>query len=149
MPRRARLNASNHLSTASRDVGAWGPGSFENDDALDLLEDVVDGGMDVIQGAFVMAGEGASLEAPVASAAVAAAEMVAALAGRPVADLPDEAAEWVQGHAAEPRPALVRQARAAVQRVREDSELKELWEAEEYASDWHACMDDLASRLAG
>jgi hypothetical protein len=141
--------ASNHPLTASRDVGAWGPGSFENDDALDLLDDVVDGGgMDVIQSAFMIADDGEYLEAPEASAAVAAAEIVAALAGRPAADLPGEAAEWVRAHAAAPRPALVRQARAAVQRVRTDSELKELWEeGEEAPTGWYACMDDLLRRL--
>lgn len=129
-------------------MGAWGPGSFENDDALDFLDDLVDGGgMDVVQGAFDVVVAGEYLEAPEASAVVASAEIVAALAGRPAADLPGEAAEWVRAHAPAPRPSLVRQARAAVQRVREDSELKDLWEGEAPSAEWYACMDDLLRRL--
>lgn len=130
-------------------MGAWGPGSFDNDDALDLVADVVDGGgMDVIESAFAILRDGELLEAPEASAAVAAAEIVAAMDGRPAADFPPEAAEWVQAHGAAPRPALVRQARAAAGRVREDSELKTLWEeGEEPPAGWYAGMDDLLRRL--
>lgn len=132
-------------------MGAWGPGSFENDDALDWLADLVDGGgMDVVQGAFDMVVDGEYLEAPEAASALAAAEVVAALAGRPVDDLPEDAAEWVAAKARHPGDRLVRRARAVVQRVRADSELKELWEEDgEVPTEWHAAVDDLLRRLDG
>lgn len=137
----------NRLPVGDR-VGAWGPGSFENDDAMDLLADLVDGGgMDVVQSAFDIAEEGAYLEAPEASAAVAAAEIVAALAGRPGEDLPEEAAEWVAANGRAPGEKLVRRARTVVERVRTDSELKELWEEGEEAGEWHAAIKDLLARL--
>lgn len=130
-------------------MGAWGPGSFENDDALDWLADLVDGGgMDVVESAFDGVADAEYLEAPEASSAVAAAEVVAALAGRPPAELPDEAAEWVAAHGRPPGDRLMRQARAAIQRVRTDSELKELWEEDgEGPNEWHAAVDDLLRRL--
>lgn len=132
-------------------MGAWGPGSFENDDAVDWLADLVDGGgMDVVQSAFDGVADAEYLEAPEASAAVAAAEVVAALAGRAMDDLPVEAAEWVAAHQRHPGEMLVKRARAAVQRVRTGSELNELWEEDGAdASEWHAAVDDLLRRLAG
>jgi hypothetical protein len=140
---------SNHHLIASERMGAWGPGSFENDDAMDWLADLVDGGgMDVVESAFHGVADAEYLEAPEASSAVAAAEVVAALAGRPPAELPDEAAEWVAAHGRPPGDRLVRQARAAVQRVRADSELKELWEEDgDGPNEWHAAVDDLLRRL--
>jgi Domain of unknown function (DUF4259) len=132
-------------------MGAWGPGSFENDDALDWLNELVEGsGLRPVSAALGRT-TGEYVEAPDASAAVAAAEIVAALMGRPLAGLPDEAKAWIRAHPARPAPALVEQARAAVRRVQTDSELRELWEEgdAETASAWHACMDDLARRLRG
>ena len=140
---------TNHHLTESERMGAWGPGSFGNDDAMDWLADLVDGGgMDVVESAFHGVADAEYLEAPEASSAVAAAEVVAALACRPPAELPDEAAEWVAAHGRPPGDRLVRQARAAVQRVRTDSELKDLWEEEGDAPNaWHAAVDDLLRRL--
>ncbi len=130
-------------------VGAWGPGSFDNDDALDWLAELTEGSsLGPVNTAFALVQEADYLEAPDASAAVAAAEIVAALMGRPPADLPEEAAEWVQAHPATPGATLVTRARGSVIRVREDSELKELWE-EGDAGEWHASMDELAARLLG
>lgn len=140
-------DSNRHLNANER-MGAWGPGSFENDDAMDWLADLVDGGgMDVVESAFHGVADAEYLEAPEASSAVAAAEVVAALAGRPPAELPDEAAEWVAAHGRPPADRLMRQARAAVRRVRTDSELKELWEEGEEADAWYACIDDLLRRL--
>jgi hypothetical protein len=130
-------------------VGAWGPGSFDNDDALDWLAELTEGSsLGPVNTAFALVQEADYLEAPDAAAAVAAAEIVAALMGRPPADLPEEAAEWVQAHPSTPGATLVARARGSVIRVREDSELKELWE-EGDAGEWHASMDELAARLLG
>lgn len=142
--------SDNRLPEGER-VAAWGPESFENDDALDWVADLADGGgMDVVQSAFEMVVDGEYLEGPEASAALAAAEVVAALAGRPLEDLPEEAAEWVAANQRPPGDKLLRRARAVVQRVRADSELKELREEEGgVPNEWHAAVDDLLRRLEG
>lgn len=135
--------------TRGSDVGVWGPGSFENDGALDWLGILTEGTrLDPVADAFATVEAAEYAEAPDAEAAVAAAEIVAALLGRPSRSLPDEASAWVRAHPAMPSGTLVARASAALARIRSDSEVKDLWE-EGDASEWVACMDDLARRLDG
>lgn len=78
-------------------AGAWDAGPFDNDDALDWvweLESSVD--LSAVEAALKAAANGGSyLEAPTGSAAIAAAEVVAALLGNPHPQLPDEIRSWV------------------------------------------------------
>ena len=60
--------------------------------------------------------------------ALIAAEVLAALDGRPAKVLPPELQDWVASRQREAIPDALRSgARAAVERVKEDSELSELW----------------------
>ncbi len=131
-------------------MGAWGPGPFENDDAMDWTYALTDdAGLDVVAAALSdLAGDDAP-EAPVCSAAIAAAEVVAARLGRPCSDLPEEVAAWVAARADHGWAALVPSALAALDRVELDSELAELWSEEEGDGGWSASLDDLRARLAG
>ena len=129
-------------------MGTWGPAAFDNDAASDWLADL-DGAADagpVEEALRDVTRTDDYLDADEAQPAVAAAELVAAMGGRPAPDLPAGARAWAaeRGH---PDAALVELARAAVARVRHDSELKELWEDAD-PSAWEAAMDDLAARLA-
>jgi hypothetical protein len=128
-------------------MGAWGAGTFDNDDALDWLDDLVDGASDAIRGALE-ATEAESIEAPDASSALAAAEVVAAALGNPAADLPGEVSDWLEANGAKSAAALAPLARQAVERIRANSELKDLWE-ETDPSEWTAAVDDLHKRLEG
>jgi len=134
-------------------MGAWGTGLFENDEAMDFAADVVErGGLQLVEDVleelvdladdFVEASEGEQV--------LVAAEIVAALAGRPAADYPDELAEWLDGQEMAPDDALIDIARRAVQRVlTEPSDLLELWEQagdDEYA-EWRAGAEALIARL--
>lgn len=128
-------------------MGAWGPGSFDNDDALDWVADLHDDGdVRMISMAFDEADEG-EIELPEAASIIAAAETVAAMNGRPSADLPGEAADWLAANRPRPDAALTARARAAVAAVRAGSELKELWEQHD-STGWYAALDDLLHRLA-
>lgn len=91
-------------------MGAWGYGSFENDDALDWVGDLTDGrslkpveaALDAALGAeadFGISGE--------AECGLAAAEVVAALGGAPSGDLPEEIAEWIAARPWERRGAAL------------------------------------------
>ena len=86
------------------------------------------------------------LTARVASRALAAAEVVAAWAGRAPAKLPDGIAAWLQQHASSFRPDLVTLAREAALMVKTSSELKDIWE-EGDATEWRNGIEDLERRL--
>ena len=79
--------------------------------------------------------------------ALAAAEVVAALCGAPLPELPDDIAKWVEDHRKPLQSKAVETARAAVERVRTDSEIKQLWEEGEDRERFEAAVNDLLERL--
>jgi hypothetical protein len=130
-------------------MGAWGAGSFENDDAMDWVSELAAGAGDaVLREALVpvASSDQRYLEAPDCSVAIAAAEAVAAARGNPSESLPKEIAEWV-----ETRPIVATEltalARTAVERIVEGSELKDLWDESDSAEAWRDAMTDLRKRL--
>jgi hypothetical protein len=132
-------------------AGAWGSGSFENDDALDwMIGDCADGRRDAsVSAAFAAVLTEGYIQAPDASAAVAAAEVVAAAIGRPLADPPTGLAACVKRLSAEELRKLAAVARQALTRILDPqiSELSQLWmEAE--PERWRAEIAELGARLA-
>jgi hypothetical protein len=131
-------------------MGAWDIGPFDNDDASDWLYDLeksADGSL-ISSTLQVVADIGDDyLEAPDCANALAAAEIVAALRGRPIDEFPEEAEAWVDAHRGVEVSSLVAIALAVIQRIRTNSELKELWDDSDDAAKWYATLDDLASRL--
>ncbi|MGA7291424.1 MAG: DUF4259 domain-containing protein [Terriglobales bacterium] len=128
----------------------WGTGSFDNDDAknfLGVLHSKEPADLELVL-AQVADHEG-YLEAPESSVAVAAAEVVATGRGKPPATVPHEIAEWVNKVEGEPSTKLSELARRAVDRVRTNSELKDLWLEAEGLNDWSAALRDLEERLSG
>jgi hypothetical protein len=130
-------------------MGAWGAGSFENDDAMDWVARLAEGsGEAVIREALtpVASADDRYLEAPDCSIAIAAAEAVAAARGHPAASPPDEVMGWVQK-----KPVLASDllslAKAAVDRIGRESELKDLWNESDSVNDWRAALTDLRKRL--
>jgi hypothetical protein len=130
-------------------MGAWGAGSFENDDAMDWIAELEDEGLIVAGAALQEIIEVADeyLEAPACSAALAAAEVVAALRGHPAADLPEEVAAWIAAHPGDPGEDLVAVARRAVDAIAADSELAELWGESADQAGWQSAVTDLQTRL--
>ncbi len=132
-------------------MGAWGTGSFDNDDAGDWvveLEAAEDFGP--ISSAFEAVLEVGDdyLELPEAGAGIAAAEVVAALLGKPSLEIRilDGLMEWITGKPPPPER-LVKQARGVVKRVLKDSELKQCWEEATDAVAWQQGVEDLLRRL--
>jgi Lon protease-like protein len=131
-------------------MGAWGSGSFENDSALDWVAELVemsDAAL-LVEALTAVAHAEGYIEADEASAAVAAAEVTAALLGRAAPALPAEAAAWVSTAPIAADAALITLALAALDRVGADSELQELWDAEDGAPEWHAALAELRARLS-
>jgi hypothetical protein len=135
-------------------MAGWGTGSFENDDAQDWLPQLTSLAVDDLQPLLSRAADNADyLETPESSIAVAAAEAVAALKGAPSTALPKEIADWVREAKSNPEddsiPGLANLAARAIQRVRTNSELKDLWLEADGLNEWSANLRDLEKRLAG
>jgi hypothetical protein len=131
-------------------MGAWGAESFENDDAMDWVAELQGEGLpatgSAIQAVIELADD--YLEAPICSAGLAAAEVLAALRGRPAASLPDDVLEWVRRYPGDPGAELTRNAQVAVDAILRKSELRELWEESGEFEAWQNSVGDLQARLA-
>jgi Domain of unknown function (DUF4259) len=133
-------------------VEGWGTASFENDHASDwflVVEEAIEPG-DVIALALDAAlGDAEYLGLDAACEAIAAAELSASCAGHPPDRLPDHVRRWVDGHPHRPHDYEMDQAILAVQRVRAESELRELWndDVDGRAGRWLGEIDDLIARL--
>lgn len=132
-------------------MGAWGPGNFANDAAQDWLYDFGENDFRLID--RTLAGVAAMIEADELDAweaqeVLAAAECVAAAAGFPPDNLPQELAEWLaENSPMSVKPEYIEMARKAVARVLAQSELREVWlESEEFAG-WETAVHNLQSRL--
>jgi Domain of unknown function (DUF4259) len=106
-------------------TGAWGTGHFENDDALDLVADVQ--GPDDLDRVLraVTESEDASIDASIATEAMAAADVVAAMMGRPADDCPEDLTKRLDAFGA-PTPSLIKLAEESFSRVLMESELVDL-----------------------
>ncbi len=146
-------------------MGAWGPGVFENDEAMDWLGEMLESdSVALIQEALSSAVVDRSsfiqklfgkkfasvfLEADLASQALAAAEVVAALQGKACSNAPEGLDMWVDRNRSRISSDLIQVARAAVERVQASSELKELWSESQEFPQWEAGLSDLRQRLNG
>jgi hypothetical protein len=138
-------------------MGTWGNGTFENDTADDLLVEILDehGPPSIVRQALeVVCGAGPSeyLDAGSAEQGLAAAELVAAAAGRPSADIVEAADHWARTRL-EPCPDLLDLAARSARRILGTrSELRELWCDEDTAARdraaWLRNVEDLRTRLA-
>jgi hypothetical protein len=133
-------------------MGAWGAGSFENDDAADWVADLlavtdaseIEKALDQI----LNREPGAYIDLPEANNAIAAAEVVAAAIEAPSDSLPADVAGWVKGHGASISAEIYRKAYEAVGIVAVDSEANDLWSESESVEEWRSAIVDLQKRLA-
>lgn len=133
-------------------MGAWSHEPFGNDDANDWaysLEGIND--LSVIEAALDRALDAEDyLEAPEASEAVAALEVLAKLLGKGTQtdSYTEKVDEWVKSAAVTPDAALIAKANRAIERIRgENSELRELWEEGE-AEEWLGSLDALRGAIS-
>jgi uncharacterized protein YbjT (DUF2867 family) len=133
-------------------MAGWGTGSFENEDAQSWLSQLSLIAVDDIQPLLARAADSPDyLEAPEASVVIVAAEAFAALRGKPSAVAPKEITDWALRTKSEngSAPNLASLAVHAIQRVRTNSELKDLWLQADGLNEWSANLRDLEQRLAG
>ncbi len=132
-------------------MGAWGLGSFDNDEAADYVVELLGAASaEVLTRALkgVVESIHEYVETSECERGIAAAEVVAAMNGSPSTELPEEAAAWGAAHRAELSPEMVSLALTAVGRIRECSELKDLHIDSEQVEPWLAHLDELETRLS-
>jgi hypothetical protein len=129
-------------------AGAWGSGSFENDDALDWIASLEHAKDASVLATALSAVNPKSdyVQAPDCSVALAAAEVVAAAHGQPSKTLPVEASAWLKRvHPTGSELTGRAQNAVAFCRDSQNSELRQLW-AE--SNDYQAWLADTAGLLA-
>jgi len=130
-------------------MGAWGTGSFENDDARDWIGKLDTVVPEELTRIFADTANGSNyIEAPEASVVVAAAEVVA-LSNSSSSGVPAGILNWTAENRAAFTTELKGVAVRALERVRRNSELKDLWLEADGLNDWIAAIQDLQSRLQG
>ena len=134
-------------------MGAWDTTSFGNDTACDWLAELIDSGSsDMIADAFdsVISADGDFIESSTGEEAVAAAEVLAWLQGRPgpSSDATEGLDDWMEEQEEEEYERLLKKGRKTLDIVAGDqSELKEIWEESGELEDWAKSIADLKVRL--
>ncbi len=127
----------------------WGTGSFENDDAQSFLGALHSKDPTDLKRILARAADHEDyLDRPESSVVIAAAEVVAAAKGNPPQAVPQQIAEWVSKVKGAPSAEMSDLARRAVERVRTNSELKDLWLETEGLNEWSASLRELTARLS-
>lgn len=133
-------------------MGAFGTGSFDNDDALDWASELEETrGLKFLKKTLrevLDAGDGL-LEAPVAALGIAAAEVVAGLNDAPGDDLPEEVENWIEEQRGRSEVDLSPLALEVLERVKTKCELVDLWKKSPDYEAWNKGLADLEVRLKG
>jgi hypothetical protein len=130
-------------------MGAWGTRNFENDGSQDWIFDLIenkDGGL-VADTLARIINNIETLEVPDCEEALAAAELVSALMGRPSEDFPEDPLDQLDVLNLIGTRALRNQAIAAVNKIVASSEMKNYWEDAGQGEAWAAVQAGLIKRL--
>ncbi len=131
-------------------MGAWGTGTFDNDDAADWAYEL-DEATDLLPAREALAATMDSdgyLEIPEGALAVAAATVVAASFDGDLRGIPDDVGAWIDDHPDAASRGDARLALDALDRVMsEDSELRALWGDSPAGPAWVDTIERLRRRL--
>ncbi len=133
-------------------MGAWGHNNFENDTAMDLVDDVVQGDtyrMFLAIDTVANFSDDTYLEMTEASQALAAIEIMCAVAGRPSEDFPKELESWLKkNHVRFGDPTLINSKKAIDRILKDNSELKDEWERVKDGENFFRAIENLKKRLS-
>jgi len=127
-------------------MGTWDFRSFDNDDALEWLDELSETeDLSPFVETFDAGENEEYLEAPEGQAIIAAAEVINCFFNSPREGIPEQAIKWVDDHKNIDVKSLVPEAIMKLARVlAEDSEIRELWEEnEELFPKWLKDVEDL------
>jgi hypothetical protein len=132
----------------------WGTGSFENEDTQSFLGELKSLRIDDVRLLLARAADHEGyLEAKEAGIAIAAAEAIAGLSASEesprTSSLPGQILDWIGQNnlIGQNKAEAAAQLQWAVERVRTNSELKDLWLQAEGLNEWSAALRDLEQRL--
>jgi hypothetical protein len=130
-------------------MSAWASGLFDNDDALDFIDDLAEAPdwRTVVQALDYVTKQSGYLEAPEGQIAVAAAAIVAAAVGD-VTILPDNHRELKVALGAPPEGAVALARSALARVVAPASELDELWQEGDEHDAWLTQISALQTTLS-
>ena len=133
-------------------MGTWGYRNFENDTAADWLSDwQEDPDLEKIGDTLdELLSNTSNPGSDLCHEALAAAELVAAMKGKPAKDLNNTAREQVEELATTPVfiEELRQKSLIVIEIVKVDSDLQEAWGEVEELEEWHAILRDLKKRLS-
>jgi hypothetical protein len=134
-------------------MGAWGLKNFENDGAVDFVEDVLKGNKLIIANTIEKILEISNhdyLDMPDCEHALAAVEFVAAAKGKPSADMSEEAINWVKQNdlLSFTDFDIIASAKNVIHHVLDGSEMKERRKELGELKDWEKVIDDLTTRIS-
>ena len=130
-------------------MAEWGPGIYENDDAMDWIYDLLDsGGLGRVKRALdvVLQDDIEDLEAGDCRIALAAADLVAALDGDINPNLPAEAEEWLT-LVDKSASGLRAKAEEVVNEIYNSSVLRTRYKEKDQLDDWENVVRTLLKRL--
>jgi hypothetical protein len=129
-------------------MGAWEVGNFGNDDASDWGDALEESsGTKLLIQALESIEKSDYADSPECCIALAAAETVATANGHPPEDASDSVRDWVKKQNADSFKTLAPRAAAAVRKLQNKSELRELWEESDSWQEWQQVVEGLLRRL--
>jgi hypothetical protein len=133
-------------------MGTWGHRNFENDSALDFVDQVEQRGIGRIEEAIKAVAnypQDDHLKEDVCTAALVAIEFIAAAKGNQSEDFPENAEDWLQNINPEPLLGTDGQLLSKViDRVRRNSGLRNSWNEKKDPAQWLAVLSDLEKRVS-
>jgi hypothetical protein len=133
-------------------MGAWGHRNFENDEALDFVWEINEGGVQTIREAIDKVVNKPASEQPESSEcteALAAIEYVAAAKGNPSEDFPEESEIWLEKNGGKELLSIDSTLLLkAIERIKSNSELRAAWDDSAEAKEWYNILSGLEQRLS-
>jgi len=129
--------------------GAWGIGSFENDSAMDWVYELEHSkSSSILNITLGLVHGNGYLEVDACSAAMAAAEIVAAMKTKSYVKLPEGVKSWAKLNTGSLNDELVSKAKVSIAQCsnQSNSELAQLWQ-ESSKQEWLSYVSELKSRL--
>ena len=131
-------------------MGVWGVGSFDSDEALDVIDAVLEPEGDDPLREFIdrSTWNDKELSRYTATQMVAACEIVAALIGNPSPTLPEELAVWVEENKDYDVSSLIPLCKKAIEEmVAEGAPARDMWLREEKYLEWVKSVKGVGERL--
>jgi hypothetical protein len=133
-------------------MAAWGHRNFENDDALDFVWSVTEGGVPAILNAINNVSnkpESENLDTADCTQALAAMEYIAAAKGKPSEDFPEESETWLERNGGKELLSVDSgMVLKAIRKIKNNSKLRGTWDEGAGAGEWLTVLSSLEQRLS-